>query len=80
MRVIQHLELRWNEQSLPPDHVGVACDVVARAIACEEWVLIRELRKRYLEPWCAVASERLAGKHDTIVRLPEAFAADLRAA
>ena len=26
MRVIQHLELRWNEQTLPPDHLGVACE------------------------------------------------------
>ena len=79
MRVIQHLELRWNEQALPPDHLGAACDVLVCAITREESVLIHELRKRYLEPWCAVASERLAGKSNAIVRLPEAFAADLRA-
>jgi hypothetical protein len=42
-------------------------------------VLIHELCKRYLEPWCGVASERLAGKHNAIERLPEAFSADLRA-
>ena len=80
MRVIQHLELRWNEQALPPDHLGAACDVLVCAIAREEQLLIRELRKRFLEPWCAVASERLAGKNDAIRHLPEAFAADLRAA
>jgi hypothetical protein len=78
MRVVQHLELRWNEQALPPDHLGVACDVLACAIMSEESVLIHELRKRYLEPWCVEASERLAGKDDVIVHLPEAFAADLR--
>jgi hypothetical protein len=77
MRVIHHLELRWNEQSLPPDHLGVACDVLACAIEHEEGLLVRELRKRYLEPWCAVASERLAGSDDTIKRLPELFRADL---
>ena len=79
MRVIQHLELRWNEQALPPDHLGAACDVLVCAITREESVLIHELRKRYLDPWCAVASERLAGNQSAIVRLPEAFSADLRA-
>ena len=79
MRVIQHLELRWNEQALPPDHLGAACDVLVCAITREESVLIHELRKRYLDPWCAVASERLAGNQSAIVRLPEAFATDLRA-
>jgi len=78
MRVIQHLELRWNEQALPPDHLGAACDVLVCAIAREEDVLIRELWKRYLEPWCVVASERLVGQGDAITRLPEAFSADLR--
>ena len=79
MRVIQHLALRWNEQALPPDHLGAACDVLVCAITREESVLIHELRKRYLDPWCAAASERLAEKNDAIRRLPEAFAADLRA-
>ncbi len=79
MRVIQHLELRWNEQALPPDHLGVACDVLACAITREESVLVDELRKRYLDPWCVIASERLAGKDDAVVDLPEAFAADLEA-
>jgi hypothetical protein len=77
MRVIRHLGLRWNEQALPPDHLGVACDVLACAIQHEEGLLIRELRKRYLEPWCAVASERLTGNNDTLERLPKLFRADL---
>jgi hypothetical protein len=80
MRVIHHLELHWNEQALPPDHLGAACDVLVCAVEREESVLIRELRKRYLEPWCAVASERLAARNDAIARLPEMFAADLQAA
>ena len=78
MRVIQNLELRWNDQALPPDHLGAACDVLVCAIAREEHLLIRELRKRYLDPWCAIASERLAGKRDLIASLPDTFAADLR--
>ncbi|MCP3985108.1 MAG: hypothetical protein GY723_12015 [bacterium] len=77
MRVIQHLELQWKEQALPPDHLGVACDVVARAIERDEPLLIRELRRRYLDPWCAVASERLVEKDAGLAALPEVFASDL---
>jgi TorA maturation chaperone TorD len=80
MRVIQHLELRWNEKALPPDHLGAACDILACAITREESLLIRELCKRYLEPWCAVASQRLVRKDDEIAILPEALSADLRMA
>jgi len=79
MRVIQHLDLAWGDRSLPPDHLGAACDVLACAIDREESVLIRELRKRYLAPWCTVAIERLAGRDDGLVQLPQAFAADLEA-
>jgi len=77
MRVINHLGLLWNGKSLPPDHLGAACDVLVCATLREETVLTGELRKRYLEPWCAVASERLAGKERAIASLPEMFAADL---
>lgn len=78
MRVIQHLGLRWNQQALPPDHLGAACDVLVCAITREEDILIRELCRRYLEPWCAAATARLAGQGGAIARLPEAFAEDLR--
>jgi hypothetical protein len=77
MRVIGHLGLRWKDKALPPDHLAAACDVLTCAIQREESLLIRELHKRYLEPWCAVASERLAGKNPTLASLPEMFAADL---
>jgi hypothetical protein len=77
MRVINHLGLRWKGKSLPPDHLGAVCDVLIYAILREESVLISELRKRYLEPWCAVASESLAGKDHAIASLPGMFAADL---
>jgi len=80
MRVIGHLDLVWNAHALPPDHLGAACDVMAASIVREEHVLIRELRERYLEPWCAAASGRLAGRGDVIAGLPRAFAADLAAA
>jgi hypothetical protein len=79
MRVISHFELRWSEQILPPDHLAAACDVMVCAIECEEGVLIRELCKRYLDPWCAMAGQRLIGTDTAVARLPELFAADLAA-
>lgn len=79
MRVIGHLDLRWTDHVLPPDHLGADCEVLARAIEREETVLIRELVKRYLEPWCAVARARLAGRTDAVAQLPEYFARDLAA-
>jgi len=79
MRVIGFLELRWNDRSLPPDHLAVACDVLACASQQGEHVLIHELRGRYLDPWCAAAGERLAGRHPAIASLPATFAEDLAA-
>jgi len=77
MRVIQHLELHWKEHILPPDHLAVACDVMVCAIEREEEVLIRELRRRYLDVWCERASQRLACGEAAIAQLPARFAADL---
>lgn len=81
MRVIAYLGLRFGERTLPPDHLGAACEAIACAIEREEPVLIRELVKRYLEPWCEAASERLVAsqRDDVVARLPGLFAADLRA-
>jgi hypothetical protein len=77
MRVIHHLGLRWNAKALPPDHLGAACDVLSCAIRHDEQLLIGELRERYLDPWCAIASERLSGADQAIAGLPGAFAAVL---
>jgi hypothetical protein len=82
MRVIGHLDLRPCEPTLPPDHLGVACDVLVCAIQREEDVIVDELRKRYLEPWCAVAHERLeasAEGEEAVAQLARHFAADLSA-
>ncbi|MCU0670397.1 MAG: molecular chaperone TorD family protein [Myxococcota bacterium] len=81
MRVIAHLGLRFGERTLPPDHLGAACEAIAFAIEREEPVLIREIVKRYLDPWCVAASERLAAsqRDDVVARLPGLFAEELRA-
>ena len=81
MRVLAHLGLRFGERTLPPDHLGAACEALAFAIEREETVLVRELVKRYLEPWCEVAASRLAAaQRDRVVaQLPGRFAEELRA-
>lgn len=79
MRVLRFLELRWNDKTLPPDHLAVACDILACAARQGEHVLFHELRTRYLDPWCTTAKRRLAGKASAIASLPATFAADLAA-
>jgi len=78
MRAAAHLGLRFGERTLPPDHLGVATEVLACALQAEEPVLVRELCARYLRPWCEVARARLATA--ALAALPERFEAELRAA
>ncbi len=79
MRAMSYLELRFDELHLPPDQLGAACEVYACAIESEEPVLIEELRRRYLLPWCRFARERLAQEESPLAFLPEQFEADLLA-
>lgn len=78
MRVAQHLGLRWKEARLAPDQLGVACEVYACAIEREEPVLIGELRRRYLIPWCEAAAKNLEHAPALLARLPARFDSDLR--
>jgi TorA maturation chaperone TorD len=77
MRVMSHLQLRFDEFHLPPDQLGAACEVYACAIDSQEPVLIEELRRRYLLPWCRFAVERLARDDSPLGFLPEQFEVDL---
>ena len=79
MRAMSYLKLRFDEFHLPPDQLGAACEVYACAIESEEPVLIEELRRRYLLPWCRFARERLAQGESQLAFLPEQFEADLLA-
>jgi hypothetical protein len=78
MRVAQFLALEWNEVHLPPDQLGAACEIYAIAVAREEPVLIEELRRRYLVPWCEFAKARLDQEAPHLSFLPRRFEADLR--
>jgi hypothetical protein len=78
MRTFTWLGLRFREKRLPPDHLAIACEIVAVAAARGEDVLVGELRRRYLLPWCAKAGERLSRAGDHAMRnITECFAADL---
>lgn len=79
MRAMSYLELRFDELHLPPDQLGAACEVYACAIESEEPVLIEELRRRYLLPWCRFARDRLTQDESPLAFLPEQFEADLLA-
>jgi hypothetical protein len=77
MRVFHFLGLRWQEPTLPPDHLGPACEALAIAVENDDTILAGELCGRYLKPWCAIAQERL-GRDTTVLRqLPVSFLADL---
>jgi len=80
MRVIGHLGMRWKDHRLPPDHLGVACDVLVEAIGHGETVLVAELRERYLDPWCVAAGAKLGDAPPAIAAIPPAFAGDLASA
>jgi hypothetical protein len=79
MRVMSHLQLRWDAFHLPPDQLGAACEIYACAIDGQEPVLIEELRRRYLLPWCRFARQQLAQDESPLGFLPEQFEADLLA-
>ncbi|MCC6846883.1 MAG: hypothetical protein IT294_00170 [Deltaproteobacteria bacterium] len=77
LRAIHHLRLTWSDRVLPPDHLAIACEVLAVALENDDAVLVRGLCTRYLDPWCAAAAERLAGEDSPVAMLPACLQADL---
>lgn len=78
MRVLQFLGLRWNEASLPPDHLAPSCEALAAAIDREDQVMVAELCRRYLLPWCQQARNKICGDHEVMREVIECFDLDLR--
>ncbi len=77
LRAIHHLALVWSDRVLPPDHLAIACEVLAVAVENDDGVLVRELLARYVDPWCAIAAERLVGDEAPAAALVASFRADL---
>lgn len=77
LRLIGFLDLRWRHHTLPPDHLAAACEVLAAAVENADAMLSRELCRRYLLPWCAVAAERLREDNSPLLRIVDCFAEDV---
>lgn len=78
MRVLQFLGLRWQEATLPPDHLAPGCEALAAAIDRDDEVMVAELCRRYLLPWCEHAFERLGAESSAMLALAHCFESDLR--
>jgi hypothetical protein len=79
MRSLNYLGLEWKDSVLPPDHLAVACDVVAYAAVQGEGVLVRELADRYLLRWSAYAAGKLGQSSAECAELPVRFSQDVGA-
>lgn len=73
LRVISHLGLQWDDMHLPPDQLGVCCDIYACAIEREETVLVNELLNRYLLPWCEFGADMLQSENHPMAFMVERF-------
>lgn len=77
MLVLRHLGLGWSDHVLPADHLGAVCEILAVAADRGEKVLLRELLRRYIAPWCAFAVRTLEERGSSLRCLPERFARTL---
>ncbi len=77
LRVLSHFELEWKDMHMPPDQLGIACEIYACAIEKEEPFLIEELRKKYLSPWCTYAAGMLVDESPVLTEVVKKFAEDL---
>jgi TorA maturation chaperone TorD len=79
MRILSFIGLRWSEETLPPDHLAPGCEALAAAIDREDDVMVAEICKRYMLPWCETARQRLGVMPGgAMLDLSERFDADLR--
>jgi len=77
LRAIHHLSLAWKDRVIPPDHLAAACEVLAVAVEYDDRVLVAELLRRYVDPWCDVASRCLEEHDCEAAALVDYFEADL---
>lgn len=77
LRVLSHFELEWKDMHMPPDQLGIACEIYAYVIEKEEPFLIKELREKYLLPWCTYARAMLAEESSGLTEVVNRFAEDL---
>lgn len=80
LRVAEHLEVETSGRRLPPDHLALACELLALAIEREEPVLVAGLMQRCIAPWAEVAQRAVPRGNAAMPALLEAFLHDARSA
>jgi len=67
LRAMSHLNVKAGDHMLPPDHLAVACEIMASALTADEPVIVQAICERYLAPWCDASIDRLAaGNRDLL--------------
>lgn len=82
LRAMSHLGIKAGDHMLAPDHLAIVCEVLAAALAADETVIVSEICRRYLVPWCDSTHVRLKGtdqRLSDIVLAFRTFADDLAA-
>lgn len=70
MRIAGHLGLSRVGPTLSPDHLALACELLAHAIGQHDAVLVSGMIERYFQPWLTMASSRCEGPLRTGVIAP----------
>lgn len=61
MRIAGHLALSRLGPTLAPDHLALACELLAHAMGQHDSVLVSGMIGRYFQPWLTMASSRCDG-------------------
>lgn len=77
MRIADYLGMERTGPSLPPDHLALACEMLAHGLRQQEQVLSEGLVERYLTPWIDTASRAVPA---SLQPLLSAFHEDVLAA
>ena len=78
MRIAEHLGMERIGPSLPPDHLALACEVLAHSLQQQEKVLCEGIMQRYLLPWLERARNEC--EQDELQQMLQQFGQDLEAA
>ncbi len=76
LRAMSHMGMRFGDHVLAPDHLAIACEVAAVALAQEEPVIAGSLLNRYLIPWCGAVRAQLDDNDTGLRRVVERFLSD----
>jgi TorA maturation chaperone TorD len=76
LRAMSHMGMTFGDQVLAPDHLAIACEVAAVALAQKEPVVMGSLPDGYLIPWCGTVRPQLDDDDTRLRRVVEQFLSD----